>query len=49
MLRCLPPCCSLFLQSQLALQCDRKTDTGLKESAKYFQVSAKGGWLLSLL
>lgn len=24
-------------QSQQALQCDRKTDQGLKESAKYFQ------------
>lgn len=27
-------------QSQLALACDRKTDAGLKESAKLFQV----GW-----
>ncbi|EFN58134.1 hypothetical protein CHLNCDRAFT_141882 [Chlorella variabilis] len=26
--------------SQLALQCDRKTDAGLKESAKFFQESA---------
>lgn len=26
------------VQSQLALQCDRKTEAGLKESAKLFQV-----------
>lgn len=28
------------VQSQMALACDRKTDQGLKESAKYFQVGA---------
>ncbi|KAL4420092.1 hypothetical protein ABPG77_000573 [Micractinium sp. CCAP 211/92] len=28
------------VQSQMALACDRKTDQGLKESAKYFQDSA---------
>lgn len=30
------------LQSQLALACDRKTDAGLKESAKLFQVRWAG-------
>ena len=44
-LHCLPPWCSVCVQSQLALQCDRKTDAGLKESAKFFQVCVQaGGW-----
>ena len=33
------------LQSQLALACDRKTDAGLKESAKLFQVGGLGAVL----
>lgn len=32
------PVFSCPLQSQMALACDRKTDQGLKESAKFFQV-----------
>lgn len=38
------PCPCAFrppLQSQLALACDRKTDAGLKESAKLFQVRGR--------
>ncbi len=40
---CQPSVLRTNVQSQMALACDRKTDQGLKESAKYFQV---GAWRL---